>query len=173
MQRILVIGCGGAGKSTLSRQIGERLQLPVLHLDAHYWQPGWIEPNREDWAQTVAALTARDAWVMDGNYSGTLPMRLAACDRVVFLDLPRWRCLWRVCRRSLTYRGRTRPDMAEGCPERLEWAFFKWIWQFPRQTRPRLEAMLAQVQGKQVIRLRSPGEVRGFLRELARLGDSA
>lgn len=166
MQRILVIGCGGAGKSTLSRQIGERLQLPVLHLDAHYWQPGWVEPSREAWTQTVAALTVSDTWVMDGNYTGSLAQRLAACDSVVFLDISRWRCLCRVARRSLTYLGRTRPDMADDCPERLEWAFFKWIWQFPHQTRPRLEAMLAQAQGKRVIRLRSPKEVRGFLQEL-------
>lgn len=166
MQRILVIGSGGAGKSTLSRQIGARLQLPVLHLDAHYWQPGWVEPSREAWTQTVAALTATDVWVMDGNYSGTLAQRLAACDGVVFLDISRWRCLWRVARRSLTYRCRTRPDMADGCPERLEWAFFKWIWQFPHQTRPRLGAMLAHVHGKRVIRLRSPQEVQKFLQEL-------
>jgi len=166
VQRIVVIGCGGAGKSTLSRQIGERLNLPVLHLDAHYWQPGWIEPSRAAWTHTLASLTARDAWVMDGNYTGTLAQRLAACGSVVFLDISRWRCLWRVARRGLSYRGRSRPDLADGCPERLEWAFFRWIWQFPRQTRPRLEAVLAQAEGKRLIRLRSPREVRAFLRWL-------
>lgn len=167
MRRVLVIGSGGAGKSTLSRRLGEALQLPVLHLDAHYWQPGWVEPSREDWSRLLLVLTAADAWVMDGNYSGTLPQRLAACDTVVFLDLSRWRCLWRVARRAWRYRGQRRPDMAEGCPERLEWAFLKWVFDYPTRTRPTLELMLAQAEnaGKRVLRLRTPRAVEAFLAE--------
>lgn len=112
MKRVLVIGCGGAGKSTFARQLGARLQLPVIHLDAHYWRPGWVEPSKSEWATTVDGLLAGEAWVMDGNYGGTLPTRLAVCDCVVFIDLPRWLCIWRVLRRALRYRGETRRTWA-------------------------------------------------------------
>jgi len=168
MQRILVIGCGGAGKSTLSRQLGARLGLPVLHLDAFYWRPGWVESGSEDWARQVAELISREAWVMDGNFASSLPERLAACDSVVFLDMPRWRCLWRVFWRVLRHHGEVRPDMAEGCPEQLDWTFVRWVWNFPRDVRPRLLELLAQAEagGTPVFRLRTPLQVRRFLQSL-------
>lgn len=168
MQRILVIGCGGAGKSTLSRQLGARLGLPVLHLDAFYWRPGWVESGSGDWARQVAELIRREAWVMDGNFAGSLPERLAACDSVVFLDMPRWRCLWRVFWRVLRHHGEVRPDMAEGCPEQLDWTFVRWVWNFPRDVRPRLLELLAQAEagGTRVFRLRTPLQVRRFLQSL-------
>jgi adenylate kinase family enzyme len=125
-----------------------------------------VEPSRAEWTRQVALLVERDEWIIDGNYSASLPARLSACDGVVFLDLPRWRCLWRVVRRALNYRGQTRPDMAEDCPERLEGEFLKWVWNFPKRTRPVLNTLLAQgkTEGKQIVRLRSPDAVERFLR---------
>ncbi len=73
---------------------------------------------------------------MDGNYGGTLARRLAACDTVVFLDMPRLLCLLRVVRCFLRYRGRSRPGMAAGCHEQLTWSFLCWIWQYPRRRWP-------------------------------------
>ena len=69
VKRVLVIGPGGAGKSTFARRLGQILSIEVIHLDTLYWRPGWIEPSKEDWLATVERLLARDAWIMDGNYS--------------------------------------------------------------------------------------------------------
>jgi adenylate kinase family enzyme len=164
VKKILVIGCGGAGKSTFAAQLGGVLGLEVIHLDALYWRPGWVEPAKAEWVATVEAALRREAWVMDGNYSGTLERRLAACDAVIFLDLPRRTCLWRVVRRALSYRGRTRPDMAPGCPERLDVSFLVWVWRYGRRSRPRVERLLAEhAAGKTVVRLRSQAEVDRYL----------
>ena len=164
MQRVLVIGSGGAGKSTLSAEIGERLGIPVVHLDALYWRAGWTEPDGDEWDQRVRQALGGEAWVMDGNYGGTLDLRLEAADAVVFLDLPRSLCLWRVAKRRVRYHGRSRPDMAAGCPERLDAAFLRWIWDYPRTQRPRVLAKLSAVgPGTQAVVLRSTGEVRRFL----------
>src|SRR5262245_11527403 len=106
MQRVLVIGSGGAGKSTFATRLGAATGLPVVHLDARYWRPGWVPTPKQEWTRAIDEISARDAWIMDGNYGGTLDRRLAACDTVLFLDLPRVVCLRRVLWRSLRYWGR-------------------------------------------------------------------
>lgn len=144
MKRILVLGSGGAGKSTLARLLGRRLGLPVLHLDVHYWRPGWVEPAEGEWKAQVEGLVRGDAWIIDGNYRGTLAMRLARADTAVFLDLPRLACSIAVVQRYLAMRGRTRPDMQPGCPEAISWEFLRWIWDYPNRSRPRVMELLAQ-----------------------------
>ena len=165
MERILIIGSGGSGKSTLSAALGKQLGIPVIHLDALYWQPGWKEPGKPDWQARVQALCLGGRWVMDGNYSGTLAQRLAACDTVIFLDLPPLLCLWRAVWRGLRYRGRVRPDMASGCPEQLpDPSFLSWIWHYRERSRPKvMELLEAQRRDRRILHLRSRREVRRFL----------
>lgn len=168
MKRVLVIGSGGAGKSTFARRLGGRLGLEVIHLDVHYWKPGWVAPPEEEWRATVEELLRRDGWVMDGNYSGTLGARLAACDTVVFLDLPRAVCLWRVLKRLARYYHRWRPDMAEGCRESFDLEFIRWVWGYPRSSRPKVVRLLAEHgREKRVVRLRSSREAEEFLARAA------
>src|SRR5688572_22342824 len=109
MERVLVIGSGGAGKSTFAKRLAERLGLPLVHLDAIYWRDGWIETPKEEWRGIVARLIGEPRWVMDGNYGGTMDMRLAAADTVIFLDMPRVVCLWRVVKRYFQFRGHAHP----------------------------------------------------------------
>jgi adenylate kinase family enzyme len=160
----MVIGSGGAGKSTLATRIGERTGLPVIHLDALYWRPGWVPTPADEWARTVARLAEGDAWVMDGNYGGTLDVRLRACDTVVFLDVPRLVCLWRVLGRRLRFHRRARPDVAAGCEEQLTWEFVRWIWTYPRRRRAGILERLHALGGeKRVEVLRSRADVERFL----------
>jgi adenylate kinase family enzyme len=164
---MLVIGSGGAGKSTFSRRLGGRLGLEVIHLDVAYWLPGWVEPPEDEWARKVDELCGRDSWVMDGNYSGTLERRLAACDTVVFLDLPRTVCVWRVLKRRVMYLATPRPDIAEGCRERFNAEFLLWVWNYPVRSRPKALALLEKHGGgKRIVRLRSSAEVERFLNQL-------
>jgi adenylate kinase family enzyme len=164
MRKVLVIGSGGAGKSTFAKRLGARLKTEVIHLDSIYWRPGWVETPKAEWRETIEELLKREAWVMDGNYSGTLELRLRACDTVIFLDLPRILCLWRVAKRWLLYRNRSRPDMAAECLERFSPQFMRWVWKYPKQSRPKvLERLQANAEGKQIIWLRSRAEVERFL----------
>lgn len=164
MRRILIVGSGGAGKSTMAVEVGERLGLPVVHLDSLFWSEGWIETPKDAWAEAVAEQVQRDAWVIDGNFNGTLDQRLAAADTVIFLDLPRTLCVARLLKRRVMYRGRTRPDMASGCPERLDMDFLKWVWNYPRDNRPRmLERLQAAKPDQRIILLKTRKQVRNFL----------
>jgi adenylate kinase family enzyme len=165
MQRIAVIGCAGSGKSTFARRLGERLGVSVTHLDALYWRPGWAETPKDEWRETVARLVADERWLIDGNYGGTLDLRLETADTVIYLDLPRRVCLWRVVKRWAMYGRRSRPDMAEGCRERLDPRFLKWIWQYPGNSRPKTVAALASNarDSLDVYVLRSTADIDEFL----------
>lgn len=168
VQRILVIGSGGAGKTTVAAELARRLELPLIHLDARYWRPGWQSTPVDEWRRTVEALIAEPRWVMDGNYGGTLAARLERCDTVVFLDRSPLVCLWRVLKRTLAFHGRSRPDMAPGCPERLTWEFVRWVWTYPKRRRPEILARLARLRTDQrPVVLRSEPEVRAFLEGLS------
>ena len=113
MRRVLVIGCPGAGKSTLTRALAETLGLPAVYLDRLWWKSGWINRTRAEFDARLDAALAGDAWVMDGNYLRTLPRRLERCDAVLFLDYPRRLCLFRALRRILPPRhGRGLPGAA-------------------------------------------------------------
>ncbi|HEX6284540.1 MAG TPA: DNA topology modulation protein [Pyrinomonadaceae bacterium] len=164
MKRVLVIGSGGSGKSTFARRLGELLDIEVKHLDKFYWRAGWQEPSKEEWLKTVNALVREESWIMDGNFSGTLEVRIQHCDTIVFLDLPRLLCLGRIARRRLLNHKRSRPDMAEGCPEKLDWSFIQWVWTYPYRSRPKVVRLLHENSGiKQIVWLRSTAEVRRFL----------
>ena len=159
---MLVIGSPGAGKSTLSAEVARITGLPLVHLDQLHWKPGWVECGKEEFEAKVREAIARRRWVIDGNYGGTLPLRLARADTVIDLDLPRWQCVLGIVRRAIRHRGRTRSDMAEGCPEQLNLEFLLYTIRFGGGGRRRIERALGAFSGR-LIRLRSRREVRAFL----------
>lgn len=166
MDRILIIGCPGSGKSTLARQLGDRLDLTVVHLDRLWWQPGWKSISQEEFDARLERALALDSWIIDGNYSRTMQQRLSRCDTVIYLDFSRWSCLLGAVQRVVQNRGRTRPDMATDCPERLNWEFIRYIWNFNRENRVQIDTWLAQSGHAEMIRLKSRKAVRSFLQSL-------
>ena len=163
MKRVCVVGCSGAGKTTLAGEIAARTGLPYVSLDARYWHPGWVGAPEDEWYRTHADLIARDRWVIDGNFFTTLETRLAAADTAVFVDLPAWRCFLRVLRRSARWWGRTRPDMGPGCNERFDPEFLNYVWHFDRDFRPRLIAAMERRPALQIIPIRNGRERAAFL----------
>lgn len=166
MERIIILGCGGSGKSTLARALGEKTGLPVVHLDKIFWTAGWQHIPREEFDVLLAGETAKPRWVIDGNYNRTISLRLQRCDTAIYLDFPRWRCLLGVAKRILTSYGQVRPDMSPGCPERFDWEFFKWVWNFNKNNRAKLYEMLECADGVRVVILKNRSEVRSFLAAL-------
>lgn len=112
MKRVIIIGSGGAGKSTLARRLGEKTGIEVIHLDMLYWKPGWVKTGKEEWCEIVRQATEKESWIMDGNFGGTFEMRAEAADTIIFLEISRLVCLYRVLKRLFFYRNTQRPDMA-------------------------------------------------------------
>lgn len=148
---MLVIGSGGSGKSTFARALSRNLGLPLVHLDREYWRAGWVEPEKDEWEERVRLLCAADEWVIDGNYGGTLELRLGRADTAIFLDLATPSCLLGISRRFLRWRGRTRPDMPEGCPETIDLKFLLYVLRYRRTRRPQVLARLARFDGEVVV----------------------
>lgn len=169
MKRVTIVGPSGSGKSTLARQVGNLFHLPVFHMDQLFFDPGWVERSKEKLAESVESiLEANDEWVIEGNYSGTLKSRLAQSTHVIILDYPRYLYVYRVIRRLFTSYGKVREDMAPGCPERIDPAFLKYVWNFKTKRRGKL---LQTVQTHlpetcKLIVLKKPAECERYLKTI-------
>jgi len=166
VQRVAILGAGGAGKSELARKLAGRTGLPLVHLDVLYWRPGWTAPPEEEFRAALEAAVSEERWILDGNFlrDDADDPRFARADTVVFLDLPRTTCIRRAVWRALRDRRRARTDLPEGCPEALELSFLRWVWNYPRKNRPDVLARIdALGPGVAVHHLRSDADVRRFL----------
>ena len=166
MERILIIGCGGAGKSTLARKMGEKTGIPVIHLDQLWWKPGWVESDREEFERILQQELEKTRWIMDGNFDRTIPHRASYCDTVIYLDFSRVACLLGVLKRVLTNYGKVRADMPEGCPEKWDLDFLKWIWNYNKNKREKNYRLLNELEGVETIVLKNRRMVRKFLETL-------
>lgn len=166
MERILIIGCGGAGKSTMARQLGDKLQIPVVHLDKLFWKPGWVESSREEIDAKIMAEMAKPQWIMDGNYNRTLAERMRHCDTIIYLDFSRFACLMGVLKRVITTYGTVRPDMGEGCPERFDGEFLQWVWNYNKNKRESNYRLLNEATHAETIVLKNRRAVKKFLKSL-------
>ena len=168
MQRVVIIGSPGAGKSTFARKLAQRINAPVIHLDKLYWQPGWIEPDPQAWRDTLTRATQAEAWIMDGHYGSSLDLRLQAADTAILLEFPRALCLRRVMLRVLRTWGRNREDMGPGCKEKVDLEFIRFIWNFNRDNLPAAKQKLQHFTGTTYI-FKRPEELDRFLARRAQV----
>ena len=163
VQRILVIGNCGAGKSTFSKRLGALTGHPVIHLDQYYYKSNWRAPEAEEWKATVARLSARPSWIMDGNYRSTLTIRIDRADTVIFLDASTATCLWRITKRTLTYWRQQRPDTGAGCRERFDPNFYRYVVTFNSTRRGPLLAYLMRYEERKRILILDDRAATAFL----------
>ncbi|QWH17983.1 DNA topology modulation protein [Bacillus mycoides] len=167
MKKIILIGSGGSGKSTLAKLLGNKLKIQVHHLNALFWKPNWEGVPREEQRTVQNDLIKEEKWIIDGNYGGTMDIRINAADTIIFLDIHRTICVYRAFKRIVQYRNKTRPDMGAGCEERFDLQFFKWIWEYPKSKRPAILKRLDQFnKDKRIIILKTPNEVQRFIKEV-------
>ena len=153
--KIAILGYSGSGKSTLAKSLSEKYNLPVLHFDRVQFRPNWeIRPQASKEIMTKTFLDLHKDWVIDGNYSKlSFARRMEEADVIVLLLFNRLSCLHRVSHRYLTYKDGSRPDMAEGCKEKLDWEFVKWVlWKGrSKETRERFQGLLSRYPHKTVV----------------------
>ena len=151
MQKILVIGCCGAGKSTFSKKLHSLLNLELIHLDQYYHKPNWEDPKKVEWKRKVNNLVQKPSWIMDGNYSETMDVRIKSADTILYLDYPILKCFWRVIKRVFKYNGIQRSDMANGCKEEFDLEFLYFVLTFNTRFRKEIIQKLNLVKDKKKI----------------------
>jgi adenylate kinase family enzyme len=167
MKRIAIIGSGGAGKSTLARQLSALVDIPVYHLDAIHWQPGWQSIGRDELIKkTTNILKENDSWIIDGNYGATMNIRLEQADTIIFLHFKTITCLYGITKRRIQFHKKTRPDMGKDCPEKLDWEFFNWVRQFNKKKVPAIYEQLSKQENKDIHILKNRKEVKKYLSNL-------
>jgi adenylate kinase family enzyme len=158
----MIIGSCGSGKTALAIRLNEKLNLPVIHLDKEYWKPGWQKPPTEEWEEKQKELVLNPYWIIDGNYGGTFDIRLEKADTVIFLDYNRYICLYRIIKRWLKNIGKRREDMAEGCNEKIDFQFIRFVWRFPVDSRHKIITKLEKYKNLNKLIFKNPKETEIF-----------
>jgi adenylate kinase family enzyme len=168
MRRIVILGNSGTGKSTLADRLGRKLNLPVIHLDALCWEPGWKRLPHDVFRARIAEAISGDAWITDGNFSDlTFDLRLPRADTILWVEQPFGISLWRVFRRTLGNHFHDAESLAPGCHSRFDARFLdtlRFMANFDRINRRRIET-LRQTHGPHVpiVPLRGDREITDFL----------
>lgn len=164
MKRIMIIGNCGAGKSRFAILLSKKLHIEVIHLDKLYWKEGWIRTPKDEWEKIQKKLVRNPTWIIDGNYRSTMDIRFAAADTIIFLDFPKWLCLYRAIKRRITHRHIPRPDIPQELQERISYGFIKWILFYPRNE---VYEAIEKYKAKKKIKIfRTPKDLQLFIDQI-------
>ena len=166
MKRIIVIGCPGSGKTTLSKVLAQKLNLPLIHLDRIQWKGNWECIRSDEFDNILRAEINKPQWIIDGNYNRTIPMRLEQCDTVIYLDYPACVCFFSALKRVITNFGRVRDDMGGNCRERFDPTFFWFILTFNIKNRKKYHTIFNNCVNKNIIILKNRKQADKFLNNI-------
>ncbi|MCP3025939.1 hypothetical protein [Halobacillus sp. A5] len=167
INRVVILGSPGSGKSTLAKKLGKSARIAVVHMDKLFWKPGWLQSTREELLAKQEIHLKKSSWIIEGNYSLVWDERLKKADTIIFLDLNRFLCIYRILKRWVLNRGRVRDDLAPGCPDRMTIEFLHYVWKFPYKKRDQMiKAVLIQQDHAQTIIINNKKAVKQFIDHL-------
>lgn len=164
INKIAIIGSPGSGKTTLAKELSGILHLPLIHLDRHFLRGKWQITPADEWDKKIKDLVEKTTWIIDGDYFNSMDIRLSAADMIVFLNIPRFTCLWRITKRMLIASKKPpRSDLPSECIEKLDRnfiKFFKFVWQYHSQKKPLIFEKIEKYKSeKKVLILKNQNDI--------------
>lgn len=168
MNKVIVIGNCGSGKSTFSVALASATKLPLVHLDKLGWRANFERVPKNEFDETLTNELNKEKWIIDGNYNRTIKQRLEKCDTVFYFDLPTHVCLYSVIKRYFMYKNSPRPDMAENCKDKIDLSFYWFICTYKIKHNKRIRTMINQAKsnGVKVIIFKSRKQVNEYIKEI-------
>lgn len=164
MGKYLIIGSPGSGKTSLALKLSEKTKLPIYSLDQIFWKPGWQKVTQEEFISAIQQIRSLPPGIIEGCYPKIIELCLDMTEIVIYLDISRYKCINRMLFRTLTHLGRQRPNAPEGCLERFDKNFFKYIWNFRKNYELKIRQSIEQYKNEVII-LRSSKQITRFLSE--------
>ena len=162
MQKVIIIGCPGSGKSTFARKLSDVTSLPLYHLDMLFWNEDKTTVSKDVFLEKLKAVMKNPEWIIDGNYASTMEMRLCECDTVFFLDFPTEICIKGVTER----RGKPRSDMPWTEDDDIDEEFIEFIKNYNSENRPSVVSLLEKYSFKNIIVFHTREEMATYLLSL-------
>lgn len=167
MKRVMIIGCAGSGKTTMAKEISRLIGSPAVHMDKLLWTSdgwNWIKRTDLEIRTDIKHAAAKDRWVFEGDSYSNADLRMARADTLIFLDMPTTTCLYRVIKRMIMTYNKPRDDLADGCRERLDSGFLKWIFNYRTSSRPKALRLIKDAPNSvSVHHLKNVADVARFL----------
>jgi len=163
MNRVLIIGISGTGKTWLAKKLSDFFKIPVTHYDELAWRKNWKEEEQKIVEQKLKKIITQDEWIIEGFIHPAAKIKLQLADTIIYLDYPGWLAAWGGLARWWKHRGKTRPEMAEGCVEKFDWKYLKVMWR--RGERPEIEEAITGFENK-IILLKTRKETEKFVANL-------
>lgn len=166
MERVMIIGSNGAGKSTFSYELSSKTDLPLIHIDKIYWRNHWEVTPRNEFESMVLTEAQKPYWIIEGNNIRSLNQRLAYADTVIWFEFPPVLCVINILKRESKYHNKARPDMPQECISKLTIKFLKEVWKFNKNNHARIESFLKQAENVNVIYFTNYRQVRAYLKSI-------
>lgn len=168
VNKILILGSPGSGKSTFANKLGVKSNIPVLHLDTIFWKKNWELEKNLIFLEKLSLFMKQDQWIIDGNHClSSYPQRFDQADTIILLNMNRLFCFFNAIKRVYQYRNKTRESMAKGCNEKMDLVFAKYILcDYPRTKKPLIKSMLNNTKNKQVFVFKNRAGLNHFLKQL-------
>lgn len=162
-KRIILVGCMGSGKSWLSKRIAQITDYPLYHLDIEQWRPDWVKLSKGEQISRQKEIISGESWIIDGTWGGTMELRYAAADLIIYLEMNRFLCMWRSAKRV----GKKRSDFPDFLEEKgvLSKEFFrfcKWIWMFPKNNKERIMGLHEKYPEKEFLHIKSRRDIKNL-----------